>query len=126
MSTSTIAWCSHAASSASSRRPSWQSARTLIGVLVLGLLLCADAAAADPDFLIPEGYRAEVLDPLDGRIAIPADWKARRSTLGDGIVWNFAREFHADGSYETGLAANVARKSNRTSPRSAWKLRKNE
>jgi hypothetical protein len=88
------------------------TARVSIRVLQLLVLSCAilvghvDAETAAPDsygLVIPDGYVLQVLDPTDGRIAMPKDWYYTSRGAPNGWVWTFAEEDPRKGEYETGL-----------------------
>jgi hypothetical protein len=72
-------------------------------LLFICLYLCASAAYADDNFLIPEGYVLQRLEPTDGKIARPKDWFYANSATSSGWVWTLSAEDPEKGGYETGL-----------------------
>jgi hypothetical protein len=71
-------------------------------------LLLVSSAYAQRAFPVPEGYRLESLDIVDGKVAVPADWTSRMGTLGrNSIVWTFAKDRRPDGSFDTGMSLQI-------------------
>ena len=67
------------------------------------LVFCSLLSHAENDFLIPDGYVLQRLDPTDGRIAKPKDWFYESSGTQSGWLWTLSAEDPSKGGYETGL-----------------------
>jgi len=86
------------------------AARTQPGAVLLGLALVLGGGAAAggpaaPDSYgvpVPAGYRLQVLEATDGRIAVPQDWHYASHGTPSGWMYTFSPEDPA-GEYETGL-----------------------
>lgn len=72
-------------------------------LLVVCLVFCSLLSRAEEDFLIPDGYVLQRLDPTDGRIAKPKDWFYASSGTQNGWLWTLSAEDPSKGGYETGL-----------------------
>jgi hypothetical protein len=52
---------------------------------------------------VPPGYKLQVLDATDGRIAMPSDWFYSNRGTPTGWSWTFSAEDPKPNGYETGL-----------------------